>query len=84
MPLLEIALQSKQTEIVNLLIDLGYEINLRDWHSLIGQGQLLLEHGYNQLYIYLSLVFKQFMIDIVKPKNIRAHLGKVDNELSYD
>ncbi len=39
MPLLEIALQSKQPEIVDLLIDLGYEINLRDWYSLVGQGQ---------------------------------------------
>ena len=38
MPLLEIALQSKQVEIVDLLIDLGYEINLRDWYSLVGQG----------------------------------------------
>lgn len=39
MPLLEIALQSKQSGIVDLLIDLGYEINLRDWYSLVGQGQ---------------------------------------------
>ncbi|MCY4402831.1 MAG: ankyrin repeat domain-containing protein [Candidatus Poribacteria bacterium] len=38
MPLLEIALQSKQPEIVNLLIDSGYEINLRDWYMLVGQG----------------------------------------------
>lgn len=38
MPLLEIALQSKQPEIVDLLIDLGYEINLRDWYVLVGQG----------------------------------------------
>lgn len=38
MPLLEIALQSKQFEIVDLLIDLGYEINLRDWYVLVGQG----------------------------------------------
>ena len=38
MPLLEIALQSKQMEIVDLLIDLGYEINLRDWYVLVGQG----------------------------------------------
>ncbi len=38
MPLLEIALQSKQLAIVDLLIDLGYEINLRDWYVLIGQG----------------------------------------------
>ena len=38
MPLLEIALQSKQMAIVDLLIDLGYEINLRDWYVLVGQG----------------------------------------------
>ena len=38
MPILEIALQSKQMAIVDLLIDLGYEINLRDWYVLVGQG----------------------------------------------
>ena len=38
MPLLEIALQSKQPAIVELLIDSGYEINLRDWYVLVGQG----------------------------------------------
>ena len=38
MPLLEIALQSKQPAIVDLLIDSGYEINLRDWYVLVGQG----------------------------------------------
>lgn len=38
MPLLEIALQSKQMTIVDLLIDAGYEINLRDWYVLVGQG----------------------------------------------
>ena len=38
MPLLEIALRFKQPEIVDLLIDLGYEINLRDWYTLVGQG----------------------------------------------
>lgn len=38
MPLLEIALQSKQMVIVDLLIDAGYEINLRDWYVLVGQG----------------------------------------------
>ena len=38
MPLLEIALQSKQMAIVDLLIDSGYEINLRDWYVLVGQG----------------------------------------------
>ncbi|RKU33251.1 hypothetical protein C6499_01860 [Candidatus Poribacteria bacterium] len=38
MPLLEIALQSGQPAIVDLLIDAGYEINLRDWYVLVGQG----------------------------------------------
>ena len=38
MPLLEIALQSKQPAILDLLIDSGYEINLRDWYVLVGQG----------------------------------------------
>ena len=38
MPLLEIALQAKQMTIVDLLIDAGYEINLRDWYVLVGQG----------------------------------------------
>ena len=38
MPLLEIALQSKQPTIVDLLIDAGYEINFRDWYVLVGQG----------------------------------------------
>ena len=38
MPLLEVALQSKQSAIVDLLIDVGYEINLRDWYVLVGQG----------------------------------------------
>ena len=38
MPLLEIALQSQQPAIVDLLIDAGYEINLRDWYVLVGQG----------------------------------------------
>ena len=38
MPLLEIALQSKQMTIVDLLIDAGYKINLRDWYALVGQG----------------------------------------------
>lgn len=38
MPLLEMALMYKQPAIVDLLIDLGYEINLRDWYMLVGQG----------------------------------------------
>ena len=38
MPLLEVALKYQQMKIVDLLIDLGYEINLRDWYVLVGQG----------------------------------------------
>ena len=38
MPLLEMALMYKQPDIVDLLIDFGYEINLRDWYMLVGQG----------------------------------------------
>ena len=38
MPLLEIALQFKQMAIIDPLIDAGYEINLRDWYVLVGQG----------------------------------------------
>lgn len=38
MPLLEIALQSQQPAIVDLLVDAGYEINLRDWYVLVGHG----------------------------------------------
>ena len=38
MPLLEIALQSKQPAIVDLLIDAGYKVNFRDWYVLVGQG----------------------------------------------
>ncbi len=38
MPLLEVALQSQQPAIVDLLIDAGYEINFRDWYVLVGQG----------------------------------------------
>ena len=38
MPLLEIAFQSKQPAIVDLLIDSGYEVNFRDWYVLVGQG----------------------------------------------
>lgn len=38
MPLLEMALVYKQPAIVDLVIDLGYEINLRDWYMLVGQG----------------------------------------------
>lgn len=38
MPLLEIALMYKQPSIVDLLIDLDYAINLRDWYMLVGQG----------------------------------------------
>ena len=38
MPLLEIALKFKQFAIIDLLIDEGYQINLRDWYVLVGQG----------------------------------------------
>jgi ankyrin repeat protein len=37
-PLLEITLVFKQWAIVDLLIDSGYEINLRDWYMLVRQG----------------------------------------------
>lgn len=37
-PLLEMALNYKQRAIVDLLIDVGYEINFRDWYVLVGQG----------------------------------------------
>lgn len=40
MPLLEIALQSQQPAIVDLLIDSGYEVNFRDWYVLVGQGPM--------------------------------------------
>jgi len=37
-PLLEMALNYNQSAIVDLLIDVGYEINFRDWYVLVGQG----------------------------------------------
>lgn len=59
MPLLEIALQSQQPEIVDLLIDLGYEINLREWYVLVGQGPKRFD-----------LLLKGF---IAKGRDINAH-----------
>ncbi len=38
LPLLEIALKFKQPAIIDVLIDVGYQINLRDWYVLVGQG----------------------------------------------
>ena len=38
LPLLEMALNFKQSAIVDLLIDTGYEINFREWYVLVGQG----------------------------------------------
>ena len=37
-PLLEIALRFKQPVIVDMLMDCGYQIKLREWYSLVGQG----------------------------------------------
>ena len=38
MPLLEVALQAKQTAIVEMLMECGYEIKLREWYMIAGQG----------------------------------------------
>lgn len=37
-PLLEIALRRKFTEITDLLIESGYQINLQEWYTIVGQG----------------------------------------------
>ena len=37
-PLLEIALRFKQPAIVDMLMDCGYQIKLREWYPLVGQG----------------------------------------------
>ena len=58
-PLLELALKYKQPAIVDLLIDLGYEINLRDWYMLVGQGPKRFD-----------LLLKGF---IAKGRDINAH-----------
>ena len=38
MPLLEIALQAKQAAIVEMLMECGYQIKLREWYMIAGQG----------------------------------------------
>ncbi len=38
MPLLEVALQAKQPAIVEMLIECGYQIKLREWYMIAGQG----------------------------------------------
>lgn len=38
MPLLEIALQAKQAAIVEMLMECGYQIKLREWYMITGQG----------------------------------------------
>ena len=55
MPLLEIALQAKQGAIVEMLMECGYQIKLREWYMIAGQGprnmdrlvKLFLEQGLN-------------------------------------
>ncbi len=37
-PLLEVALRFKQPRIIDMLIASGYQIKLREWYSLVGQG----------------------------------------------
>ena len=38
MPLLEIALQARQPAIVEMLMECGYQIKLREWYMIAGQG----------------------------------------------
>ena len=38
MPLLEVALQAKQTAIVEMLMECGYQVKLREWYMIAGQG----------------------------------------------
>ena len=38
MPFLEIALQAKQAAIVEMLMECGYQIKLREWYMIAGQG----------------------------------------------
>ena len=55
MRLLEIALQAKQAAIVEGLIECGYQIKLREWYMIAGQGprnmdklvKMFLENGLN-------------------------------------
>ena len=37
-PLLEIALSTKQLEMVEMLMECGYQIKLREWYMIVGQG----------------------------------------------
>ncbi len=37
-PLLEVALRFKQPAIIDMLLECGYQIKLREWYSLVGQG----------------------------------------------
>ena len=55
MPLLEVALQAKQMAIVEMLMGCGYQIKLREWYMITGQGprnmdrliKMFLEKGLN-------------------------------------
>ena len=38
MPLLEVALQARQAAIVEMLMECGYQIKLREWYMIAGQG----------------------------------------------
>jgi len=42
-PLLEVALRFKQPAIIEMLIERGYEIKLREWYEIVGQGPRRLE-----------------------------------------
>ena len=42
-PLLEIALSTKRLEMVEMLMECGYEIKLREWYMIVGQGPRNLE-----------------------------------------
>ena len=37
-PLLEVALRAKQPAIVEMLMECGYQIKLREWYMIVGQG----------------------------------------------
>ena len=38
-PLLEVALRAKQPAIVEMLMECGYQIKLREWYMIVGQGR---------------------------------------------
>jgi ankyrin repeat protein len=38
-PLLEVALHAKQPAIVEMLMECGYQIKLREWYMIVGQGR---------------------------------------------